>query len=96
MFRLALENDLLDKVAGAVNRVDRPGRKRRSLGQAANRFQKLFSHLLLIGGDLLGRLSLLVIHLPTFGCPIDLPQQIAPHHLLWHAAPAIPRRTSLE
>ncbi len=80
MLRLAPKNDLFHAVAGTQDRARDLRRQRRSLGQAANRFQTLLPHSPLIGGDLLRRLQLLVLRVPLPHGVLDLVHEVPVHH----------------
>ena len=80
VLRLALEEDLLHAIARAGNRAGDLRLQRRSLRQAADGRQKLLPHLLLVGGDLLGSLSVFVVCLPPLECLPRIAHQEAMHH----------------
>jgi hypothetical protein len=84
VFRLALEEDLLDLVplpgnhAGYLRIQRRPGR------QAPDGTEELLSQVFLIGRDLFGRLQLLVPRLPLLEARLRLSHQVAGHHPAVH------------
>ena len=80
VFRLTLIDDFFDPIAVAQNHVGDLRIQRGTLGQAANGVDKLLAKTLLVFGNLLRRLTLLVLLFPVLEFLPGEPAKVVTHH----------------